>query len=527
MTGPLPWGLLSVELAAGAWILLVLVSDLCLWSPPDNVSRAESRKPGAPQRRPSTSLGTTPRLGRGDIPSEGPSAEAEARVEGSATRKSLLWVLSFKGLLICAALLLWQQLAGLGGAFQEMLVIDRFSAFFKGLFLLTGAVVIVMTREASRQLPANIGAFYVLLLSAVLGTLVLASVNDLLMLFLGLELLTFSLYIMAAYLRTDARSVEAGMKYLILGSVSSGFLVYGVALLYGFAGSTSFPAIRAALTAGPAPVTAQAGLWLLLAGLGFKVAAVPFHFWVPDVYEGAPTPVVAFLSVGSKMAGVVAILRVLYGIFAPVAWIWADLLALLSAATMLYGNLGAIPQTNIKRLLGYSSIGHAGYLLMGLSTGTLAGAQAVAYYLLAYLLSTLTVFLAVVAANPALGGDGLDDYKGLSKRSGFLAAAMFLGLLSLAGVPPLAGFAGKLFVLLRATESHRLWLVAIGAVNVAISLYYYLMVVKRMYLDAPVSPAPIRVSPLAAAVLSFLVLGILGVGIVQEPFLRLIASAIQ
>ena len=475
MTGSLNWALLSVELAVGAWILLVLVSDLCL----------------------------------------------------SAARKSLLWALSFKGMLVFGALLLWQQLSGLGGTFQDMLVIDRFSAYFKGLFLLTGAVIVIMTRESQHQLPANIGAFYILLLSALLGTLILASINDLLMLFLGLELLTFSLYIMAAYLRTDARSVEAGMKYLILGSVSSGFLVYGVALLYGFAGSTSFPVIRDALSRGPGPVMAQAGLWLILAGLGFKIAMVPFHFWVPDVYEGAPTPVVAFLSVGSKMAGVVAILRVLYGVFAPVAGLWTDLLAVLSAATMLYGNLGAIPQTNIKRLLGYSSIGHAGYLLMGLSTGTIAGAQAVAYYLLAYVFSNLTVFLVVVVAGNALGGDALDDYKGLSKRSGFLAAMMFLGLLSLAGVPPLAGFVGKLLVLLRATESHRLWLVAIGAVNVAISLYYYLMVVKRMYLDPPASSAPIRVHPLTASVLVFLALGILAVGIVQEPFLRFIASAIQ
>ena len=365
-----------------------------------------------------------------------------------------------------------------------------------------------------------------LLFSALLGMLVLASVNDLLMLFLGVELLTFSLYIMAAYVKTDARSVEAGMKYLIMGSVSSGFLVYGIALLYGFAGSTGFPAIRAALT-GSLPMTAQAGLLLVLAGLGFKIGVVPFHLWVPDVYEGAPTPVVALLSVGSKMAGVVAILRLLYGVFLPVEWLWGNLVASLAAATMLYGNLAALPQTNIKRLLGYSSIGHAGYLLMGLSTGSAEGAQAVAYYLLAYLVSNLTVFLVVVAVSDALGGDGLDDYKGLSKRSGLLAAAMFIGLLSLAGVPPMAGFVGKLFVLLRTAESGRLWLVALGAVNVAISLYYYLMLVKRMYLDAPRTATPIRVSLPTTVVLSLLILGILAIGIFQEPFFQRIASAVK
>jgi len=475
MTLQMPWRLLSVELAVCIWILLVLASDLLLPS----------------------------------------------------TRKPSLWALSLTGIVVCAVLLVWQQATGVGGTFQDMLVISPFSGYFKGLFLLTVAAVIVMTREFHRHLRANLGAFYLLLLSALLGMLVLASINDLLMLFLGLELLTFSLYIMAAYLRTDARSVEAGMKYLIMGSVSSGFLVYGIALLYGFAGGTGFPALRAALASGPVPLTAQAGLLLILAGLGFKVAAVPFHLWVPDVYEGAPTPVVALLSVGSKMAGVVAMLRVLYGVFLPMGWLWTSLLAGLSAATMLYGNLAAIPQTNIKRLLGYSSIGHAGYLLMGLSTGSGPGVEAVAYYLLAYLVSNLTVFLVVVAASDALGGDALDHYKGLSRRSGLLAAAMFIGLLSLSGVPPMAGFVGKLLVLLRTVESGRLWLVAIGAVNVAISLYYYLLVVKRMYLDVPRTTSPIALNPLTTTALVLLVLGILLVGIFQEPFVHLIASAIR
>ena len=469
----LPWHLLSVELAACGSILLVLAADLLL--PP--------------------------------------------------ARQPALWVLALAGVAACAVLLVWHQPAA-RGTFQDLLVIDPLSRYFKGLFLLTAAIVIVMTRAFHRHLAANLGAFYLLLLSALLGMLVLASLNDLLMLFLGLELLTFSLYIMAAYLRTDARSVEAGMKYLLMGSVSSGFLVYGIALLYGFAGGTGFPALRAALASGPVPLTAQAGLLLVLAGLGFKVAAVPFHLWVPDVYEGAPTPVVALLSVGSKTAGVVAILRVLYGVFLPLEWLWGNLLAVLAAATMLYGNLAAIPQTNIKRLLGYSSIGHAGYLLMGLSTGSSGGIEAVGYYLLAYLFSNLTAFLVVTASADALGGDELSRYQGLSKRSGWLAAAMFISLLSLAGVPPLAGFVGKLLVLLRTVESGRLWLVAIGAVNVAISLYYYLLVVKRMYLDPPRTPAPIAVSPLTQATLALLVLGIFLVGVFQEPFVRLISSSV-
>lgn len=444
------------------------------------------------------------------------------------SRTTSLWQIALLGVIVSAAALAWLNPSAEGQTFQQMFVADRFAAYFKSLFLLTTAVVILMTREFLRHLAANLGAFYMLLFTALLGMLVLASINDLLMLFIGLELLTFSLYIMAAYLKTDARSVEAGLKYLILGSVSSGFLVYGIALLYGFAGSTAFPALQAAISAsGVVPLSAQAGLILVLAGLGFKIAAVPFNFWVPDVYEGAPTPVVALLSVGSKMAGVVAILRVLYGVFLPLQGLWVPLLAWLAAATMLYGNLAAIPQTNIKRLLGYSSIGHAGYLLMGLSTASTAGVEAVSYYLLAYLFSNLAVFFVVVTASNAIGSDALEDYAGLSKRSPFLAAAMFVGLLSLAGMPPLAGFAGKLLVLLAAADSRKLALVAVGAVNVAISLYYYLTVVRRMYLGNPAATAPIRLSGLTKASLSALVLGILLIGIVQEPFLQQISLAVH
>jgi len=474
MIAAAPWGLLSVELVVCAWILVMLAADLLL-----------------PQ-----------------------------------SRKASLWLLALLGIAAATACLL-QQSASPQETFQSVLRLDPFSRYFKGLFLLTTAIVIVMTKEFRRHLHVHVGAFYMLLFTALLGTLILASVNDFLLLFLGLELLTFSLYIMAAYLRTDTRSVEAGMKYLILGSVSSGFLVYGIALLYGFAGSTNFSVIQHALGSGTIPVTAQAGMFLIFAGLGFKVAAVPFHLWVPDVYEGAPTPVVAFLSVGSKMAGIVAMLRILYGVFASLSSMWAAILALLSAATMLYGNLAAIPQTNIKRLLGYSSIGHAGYLLMGLSTVSAAGVTAVGYYLLAYLFSNLAVFFVVIAASDAIGGETLDDYKGLSKRSGVLAGALFIGLLSLAGVPPLAGFIGKLLVLLATVESGQLWLAAIGAVNVAISLYYYLMIVKRMYLDAPSTTAPIALTGTTKIVLAFLVFGILMLGIVQQPFLQHIASALQ
>jgi len=442
------------------------------------------------------------------------------------TRKHTLWKLALGGIIVLAAVLWWQW-PWLGEQFDPMFVFDRFAGTFKGLFLLTTGIVILMTRPLAQALQANVGEFYLLVFSALLGMLILASVRDLLLLFIALELLTFSLYVMAAYLKTDARSVEAGLKYLILGSISSGFLIYGISLLYGTVGGTGFDLLKAMFAAEAVPLLAKAGMLLVLAGLGFKVAAVPFHLWVPDVYEGAPTPVVALLSVGSKMAGVVALVRLLYGVFLPAQALWGELLAVLSAATMLYGNLAAIPQTNIKRLLGYSSIGHAGYLLMGLSTATWSGAEAVGFYLLAYLFSNLAAFFVVVMVSNVVSNDLLEDYNGLSRRSPLLAATMFLGLLSLAGIPPLAGFVGKLLVLLAAMEDQKLWLAAIGALNVAISLYYYLMVVRRMYLLAPNTAQPITVDPLTRLTLLFLMAGIAIIGAFQEPFLRLIATAIS
>jgi len=468
------WPILSVELAVCAWILIMLIADL--------------------------------------LP---------------MVRKTALWAWAMAGVLVCAGALSWESPTWIGHAFQDMFVVDHFAIYFKGLMVLTTAVVILMTRKFQHHLPANLGAFYMLLFTALLGTLVIASANDLLLLFIGLELLTFSLYVMAAYLKTDARAIEAGMKYLILGSVSAGFVVYGIALLYGAVGDTNFAVISHVLfssNAQPVPWSVQAGALFIIAGLGFKVAMVPFHLWVPDVYEGAPTPVVAFLSVGSKMAGILAMLRLLYGPLAPLYGLWGGIIAVLAAATMLYGNLAAIPQTNIKRLLGYSSIGHAGYLLMGLSTAGAArggvGIDAVGFYLLAYLFSNLTVFFVVISASDAIGGDALDNYNGLSKRSPLLAAMLFIGLLSLAGVPPLAGFVGKFLVLLVATDAGQLWLVAIGALNVAISLYYYLMVVRRMYLLEPTNRQPIAVDRLTRAALFVLAAGVIVIGVFQAPFLN-------
>lgn len=434
------------------------------------------------------------------------------------------------GLLPVIPILVWQNSLGTLSLLAGMYRIDPTALFFKGIFILTAIGVLLMTRELSHTFErADHGEFILLILTATLGMLFVASAGDFLMLFVSLELITITFYVMTAYWRSDLRSLEAGLKYLILGSVASGFFLYGIAFLYGATGSTQFDAIRNALRNAPTLSPAlQFGLLLILGGVTFKVAAVPFQLWVPDVYEGAPTPVTAFLSVGSKSAGFFVALRILHELFPHHTPVWSGMLALLAGLTLLYGNLGAIPQKNIKRFLGYSSIGHAGYLLIGvaaISNQSHFGTVAVHFYLASYLVTNLAVFLVVAAFSRSSGSDEMADYAGLSQRSPFLAAAMFLALLSLAGVPPLSGFFGKFLLILSAVSEGYLWLALIGVAAVVISLYYYLVLVKRMYVDEPLDPAPIPVSLPTRIALYVCLAGMLGIGIWQGPFLNLSFAA--
>ena len=435
------------------------------------------------------------------------------------------WI-ALLGLLPVLPLCLWQPERS-GAFLSGMYLLDPLARCFKAFFALTAILIVVMTRDFERQLDQGVDELYLLILTATFGMMTLASVGDFLLLFVALEIVTLSFYVMTAYLRRDVKSVEAGVKYLILGSIATAFLLYGISFLYGYTGDTTFAALRVAVAEQPRlPPWLLLGFLLTLAGLSFKTAAVPFHVWVPDVYEGAPTPVTAFLSVGSKAAGFVVLLRILHGIFQPAHGLWMGLVAGLAGATILYGNLVAIPQSNIKRFLGYSSIGHAGYLLIGIAAASGLGASAVTYYLLSYLFANLAVFLVVVTVFNATGSDEMRDYAGLSRRSPVLAATMFLALLSLAGVPPLAGFVGKLLLLLAAIHQGLFWLAVIGAAAVVISLYYYLLLVKTMFVDPPVQSTPIAVSRPARLGLYTCTAGILALGIYQEPFLNLaIATA--
>ena len=412
-----------------------------------------------------------------------------------------------------------------GVAFQGAFAADSFACFFKFLFLGTAACVILMRRE--NPSVGQSGEFPLILWSALLGMFFLVSSKDFLLFFVSLELLTLSMYVLAAYTRNDLLSVEAGLKYLVLGSLASAFLLYGISLIYAAAGTLSFDELTGVAKEGNLSWLFITGILLVLSALGFKVAAVPFQVWVPDVYQGAPTPVVAFLSVASKSAGFAAILRIFFQALAPLGEERRILFSVLASLTLLYGNLGALVQKDMKRLLGFSSIGHAGFLLIAAASNLDLGAVPLLYYLIAYAFSNLTAFLVVAIMERTQSSHELESYQGLARRSPLLGAAMFLALLSLAGVPPLAGFFSKFFILLSAARSGLTGIVFLGAVNVAISLYYYLNVVRILYFDKAKDPTPVRVGLPSKLLLFGLMAGILAVGIWQAPFFRLATSAAQ
>ncbi len=410
-------------------------------------------------------------------------------------------------------------------AFGGMFILDPVATFFKALFALIAFAVIVMSREFFSGSGEKTGEFFLVLWCSLLGLFFMVSANDLLLLFIALEIVTLSFYILTAYLKKSLLSIEAAIKYLILGSLAAAFFIFGTSLIYLETGSTALPVIRDFFSNAPQHPLFLSGVLMVLASIGFKIGAVPFQFWVPDVYEGAPTPVVAFLSVASKAAGFAVLLRLLFTVLVPLTSRWVVLFSCLAAATLIYGNLGALLQTNIKRLFGYSSIGHAGYLLIGVAAGKEIGTSAVLYYLEAYAVTTLAVFLVLTVAGVQLQSDSITAYRGLSKRSPFLAGVLFIALLSSAGVPPLAGFFGKFLILLAAVKQGLEWLALLGALGVAVSLYYYLSVVKVMYVEEPHREDPITVSFSARCLLTFLCFAILLVGVWQAPFLYFAQNA--
>jgi NADH-quinone oxidoreductase subunit N len=427
--------------------------------------------------------------------------------------------------------------------FGGSLVLDPMAIFLKRTFAVGGLLACALARVYEDRLPRGRGEFHFLLLTALSGMFLVSGAGDLMTMFVSLELVTLSFFVLAAFHREKPSSVEAGLKLLVLGSLAAAFVLFGSAFVYGAVGDVHFDRIRHHVAShdpgkGMSPELLF-GLLFVFLGLGFKIGMVPMQVWVPDVYQGAPTPVTAFLAVGSKAAGFALVLRLVATV--AMEGPHEDLQVFFGAlafATLFYGNLAAIPQTNIKRLMGYSSIGHCGYLLLGLAAlgganyrpdVASAGTSAVLFYLLAYALTTMAAFLVISLFSAVSGSDELDDYAGLAKRSPLLAASLAVALLSLAGVPPLAGFFGK-FMLLRAVAldgPHGLGfvLLAAGGVNVVIGLYYYLCVIKRMYMHEAKDPAPLAVPSSTAFLLYSLTATLLLIGIFPAPFVTLATEA--
>ena len=417
-------------------------------------------------------------------------------------------------LIVCLSFVLSKT--GLG--WQGMLLVDPLALFFKRLFLIAALLTAIMMAYSRDLGERDLGEYYALTLFATLGMLFMATAHNLVTLFMGLELLAISFYILVASGTDETLGLEAGVKYLIFGAVSSAFILLGIAFVYGATGSLDYGQIAETIRSGePLDSMLLPGILLLLLGLGFKISAFPFHAWAPDVYQGAPTPVVAFLSVGSKAAGFVLLLRLAFSVFLPLKSEWGLVLSLVAVISLCYGNLGALGQSNMKRLLGYSGIAQAGYILLGLIAGTVDGGAATLYYLTGYLFSNLLAFMVIVVLGRALGSSEIIDYAGLARRSPILAASLLIALLSLAGVPPLVGFFGK-FLLIDATiKAGYWWIATVAILNVVVALYYYLSVIKVAYVNPPVSEERITVPKAIKATLYACVVVIILLGLFQNP----------
>ncbi|GAX59404.1 NADH dehydrogenase I chainN [Candidatus Scalindua japonica] len=402
-------------------------------------------------------------------------------------------------------------------SFSDMFVVDNFSVFFNLVFLFSTSIVILMSDNYIKQEGVNYGEYYTLLLFATVGMMLMAGASDLLTVFLGLEIMSISLYVLAGFTRDKVRSNEASLKYFLLGAFVTGFLLYGIALLYGATGTTNLKEIAAYISenSGFSNPMIIAGASLLIVGFGFKIACVPFHKWSPDVYEGSPTPVTAFMSVGPKAAAFAIFLRVFFVALPDLEQKWSIILWVLAVLTMTVGNLVAISQTNIKRMLAYSSIAHAGYALVAIIVGGDYGIAGLLFYMLAYTFMNLGAFAVIIV----LGRKGeenanIEDFSGLGQKHPLLAVVMSIFMFSLAGIPPLIGFMGKFYIFSAAIKSGFLILAIIGVINSVISVYYYLRVTVVIYMKNPEREfTPLSLSPFIIFAILVTVFGTIFFGI--------------
>jgi NADH-quinone oxidoreductase subunit N len=415
-----------------------------------------------------------------------------------------------------------------GTAFGGMFVNDALSLFFKQLFIVAAILVLFMAAEFSDKLAeGSVAEYYSLIVFALAGMLFAASSNDFTMLFVSIELITITFYVLVSFQRSKLQSLEAGVKYLILGALSSAFMVFGIALIWGTTGELNFTKLAAVAPQFETSRIFLLGVLLVLVGLGFKIAAFPFQIWAPDVYQGAPTPTTAFLAIGSKAAGFVLLLRVLFTAVPSLMAHWANLLIVISGITILYGNLCAIPQRNLKRLLGYSSIAHAGYLLLGVAALSASGQSALMYYLAGYVFTVMAAFFVITLVMRHLATEDISGLAGLNQRSPLLAATLTIAMVSLAGIPPLAGFFGK-FLLLKAVieqgPAHPGYycLAFTALAGVVISLYYYFGVIRAIYWSKdPADLSLIELSASAKVSIWICIAGIFWIGLFPNTILNI------
>jgi NADH-quinone oxidoreductase subunit N len=452
--------------------------------------------------------------------------------------KRVLPVVAIVGAFVALLAVLMLSGAPATDAFNKMIAVDQFGLFFKALIIISLGLVILASHSYVLKFERFQGEFYALLMLSAIGLMLLVSAINLITIYVALELSSISLYVLVSFLK-DKQSSEAGLKYLILGAVASAVLLYGMALIFGTTGNTCLTCISDYVKGMPAagldssPVL-LIGLVLLITGFGFKIASVPFQMWVPDVYEGAPTPITAYLSVASKAAGFAVIARVLLTAFGMPAWLhndWAMIIAVLAALTMTVGNIVAIVQTNIKRLLGYSSIAQAGYLMVGLAAMGLAAQgdsivrSGLLFFLFSYTLTNLGAFIAVIAISNKINSDNIDDYSGMSKRAPLLATGLTICLISLTGLPPTAGLIAKIYIFNGAVDQGLLWLVIIAVINSCISAFYYFKVVKVMWMGEPATPDKVTSTWPEWLALALCCLAVVIMGIIPGAFITFTQNA--
>jgi NADH-quinone oxidoreductase subunit N len=412
-----------------------------------------------------------------------------------------------------------------GSLYNGSYLIDDFSLLFKVFFMLIGAVIALMSLEYVGGRMQHPGEYYSMLVFSVLGAVMMSGAAELLTAYISLELLSFSLYVLVALARGERRSLEAGVKYILLGALSSAILLFGISIIYGTMGTTVFQELDSPLAISLGTPTVILGFSMILAGLGFKLAAAPFHLWAPDVYEGAPTPVTAHLSVLSKAAAFALVLRFFAESLPSSIDQWQFPLAVIAALTMTIGNVTALAQQNIKRLLAYSSIGQVGFLMLGLVALSASASNALILHLIGYAFTNLAIFMVVIAVENHGGNEELSSFAGLGDRAPFSALVMTLSLFSLAGLPFLAGFITKFYLFTTVSAEGLLWLAGLAIANSLVSLYYYLRIIRQMYVEDSPEKSPVSQPFLTRLVLSFMLAGTILIGIYPGPLLNLIEAA--